>query len=584
MNILFSMKYDTIIIPVRRQHFMNNNRSISPAGFTSAILLLGIVFGASGICSSIGDMGDTSAISSGIPAFINDAQPSYENQTPDVSPELPVADFSAKAGAVTRFSVFFDGTLSKGSDLSYQWSFDDGSVLSSPRPVKFFKGPFVGLVTLKVSNAEGSDSITQKVTIDRNGEVSVERYDQPDIPEEIPSVITPALIPDMNETIPGAIDSPDYLQKFIEGAQFMEQGDISGAIDALNTSITLNQSFPDAYVARGMAEFMRGYYHFYEFRGKEQLLMAVDDYTRALEQDPGNIDALLGRGAAWIYLGEYHSWRSFIGNDTVFRYYETAINDFNKVLETDPDNIDAINGKAYATLVIGSGNPAKKTNTLMVESAKKDVERSIRLNDDNPRAHFILGLYYDHEGLYPSAINEFSKAIEQDPTEAWYYEWRGFEKFQKGDYSDAIEDYSKAISLQPRFAQAYNIRGMTRAFLMNVDDRSPELSDFNQAIEINPEISEFYRNYALGLANWKYWDKSLNEHAVDVLATASGLDPTDYRIHGDRAYILTGLNRNHEATQELIEYQRRSLTNEEKITANDLLAYNNVARYYVNTW
>ncbi|HQA79735.1 MAG TPA: hypothetical protein PLV96_02940 [Methanoregulaceae archaeon] len=49
---------------------MNNNRSISPAGFTSAILLLGIVFGASGICSSIGDIGDTSAILSGIPAFI----------------------------------------------------------------------------------------------------------------------------------------------------------------------------------------------------------------------------------------------------------------------------------------------------------------------------------------------------------------------------------------------------------------------------------------------------------------------------------------------------------------------------------
>ncbi|HOW34421.1 MAG TPA: tetratricopeptide repeat protein [Methanoregulaceae archaeon] len=561
-----------------------NIRSISPAGFTSAILLFCIVVGASFLCGSIENTSDPAAGSSGILQVGHDVQPVYENQEPVSSADVPVANFSAKAGAITRFSVFFDGTLSKGSDLSYQWSFEDGSVLSSPKPVKFFKGPLVGLVTLKVSNAEGSDSITQKVTIDRNGEVRVERYDKPDIPDEIPPVITPATIPDMNETLPGVSESPDYLQKFIEGAQFMEEGDLAGAIEALSTSITLNQSFPDAYVARGMAEFMTGYYQFYEFRGKEQLLMAVDDYTRALDQDPGNIDALLGRGAAWIYLGEYHSWRSYIGNDTVFHYYENAIKDFNKVLETDPDNIDAINGKAYATLVIGSGNPAKKANTLMVESAKKDIERSIRLNDDNPRAHFILGLYYDHEGLYPSAITEFSKAIEQDPTEAWYYEWRGFEKFQKGDYSDAIKDYSTAISLQPRFAQAYNIRGMTRAFLMNVDDRSPELSDFNQAIEINSEISEFYRNYALGLASWKYWDKSLNEHSVDVLATASELDPTDYRIHGDRAYILTGLNRNHEATQELIEYQRRSLTNEEKITASDLLAYNNVARYYVNTW
>jgi tetratricopeptide (TPR) repeat protein len=587
MNILIRIKdYTIILIPVRRQNFMKNIRSIFPAGFTSVIFLLCIVVGSSCLCGSL-DKNLTAgytASSYEIPLVIDEIQPVYGYEDLGSSLNLPVANFSAKAGTVTKFSVFFDGALSEGSDLSYQWSFNDESILSSPAPVKFYDGPVIGLVTLKVSNAMGSDSITQKMTVGKDGEVKVERYDQPEQNLQIALTRPSATISEVNETVPGTTDAPDYLQKYIQGGQLMEAGDLAGAIDALNESISLNQRFPDAYVARGMANFLTGYYYFYEFRGKDQLLQAVDDYTDALEQDPGNIDALLGRGAAWIYLGEYHSWRSYIGNDSVFRYYETAIDDFNKVLETDPENIDALNGRAYALLVIGSGNPVKQSNSLIVDAAKKDVEHSIRLNSNNPRAHFILGLYYDHEGLYPLAIHEFSKAIEQDPTEAWYYEWRGFEKFQKGDYSDAIMDYSTAISLQPRFAQAYNIRGMTRAFLMNVDDRSPELTDFNQAIEINPTISEFYRNYALGLANWKYWDKSLNEHTLEILTKASELDPTDYRIHGDKAYVLTALNRNHEATQELIEYQRRSLTNEEKMTANDLLAYNNVAPYYMNTW
>jgi tetratricopeptide (TPR) repeat protein len=268
----------------------------------------------------------------------------------------------------------------------------------------------------------------------------------------------------------------------------------------------------------------------------------------------------------------------------VFRYYEAGLRDFNNVLETDPDNIDALNGKAYASLVLGSGNPVKKSNSLLVDSAKKDAEHSIQLDSANPRAHFILGLYYDHEGLFLSSIQEFSRAIELDPSEAWYYEWRGYEKLRKGDYADAIKDYSAAVSLQPRFAQAYNMRGVTRAFLMNVNDRSPELSDFNQAIEINPTISDFHRNYALALANWKFWDKSLNEHAVDLLSRASELDPSDYRIYGDMAYLLTALNRNHEATEYLIKFQQVSLTNEEKMMANDLLAYNNVEPWYSNTW
>lgn len=566
---------------------MKNLRPIPLAGLILGILILCIGVGLFCNCSSLvsSSPGIYTASLAGEPGF--EGEMAIQSESSGVvpsHPELPVADFSAKKGAVTGFSVFFDGSLSEGSDLNYQWSFDDESIMSSATPVKFYEGPVVGLVTLTVSNSFGSDSITKKLTVGKNGEVTIEQYDQREQIQKSPQYEEVPVIQEGNKTASVNGVEADYLQKFFEGNQLLEQGNFAGAIDSFNESMRLNSSFTDAQYARGLAFFQLGYYNFYEFRGNDKLLQAVDDFSAVIKEDPENNGALIGRGAAWIYLGEYYSWRSYIANDSVFRYYEAGLRDFNKVLETDPDNIDALNGKAYASLVLGSGNPAKKSNSLLIDSAKKDAERSIRLNGENPRAHFILGLYYDHEGLYAAAIQEFSRAIELDPSEAWYFEWRGYEKLMKGDYADAIKDYSAAVSLQSRFAQAYNMRGATRAYLMNVNDRSPELSDFNQAIEINPSISDFHRNYALALANWKFWDKSLNEHAVDLLSRASELDPSDYRIFGDKAYLLTALNRNHEATENLLKFQQGSLTNEEKMMANDLLAYNNVEPWYSNTW
>lgn len=561
-------------------------RPVASAGVMQRILLICIVFGVLYSCGAFSNHVAAAPVPGIADGLGVNVDPTMMDSHPALAPhpDVPVANFTAKKGAVTRFSVFFDGSSSLGSNLNYQWSFDDESTLTSATPVKFYKGPYVGLVTLKVSNPAGSDSITKRLRIGSSGDVTLESYDLPgEIQETVPAGIANQ-IPHDGTAGSVTTEPADYLQKFVEGSQYLGEGDFAAAIESYNESIRLNSSFPEAYLGRGIAYFQEGYFNFYELRGKEELLQAIDDFSLVLQDDPKNTEALIGRGAAFVYLGDYYSWRSYIDNETVFRYYEAALRDFNTVIKTSPDSIDGLNGKAYASLMLGSGNPARKVNSALVDAAKQDAEQSLLLNSTNPRAHFVLGLYYDNEGYYVAAIEEFTKAIEQDPYEAWYYEWRGYEKFLKGDYSDAIEDYNAALALQPRFADTYSMRGVARTYLMNTNDRSPELSDFNQAIEISPDISEFQRYYALVLASWKYWDKSLNEHAVDVLSRASALDPSDYRIYGDKASLLTVLNRNHEATEQLIRYQRESLTNEEKMMANDLLAYNNVEPWYSNSW
>ncbi|MCU0628139.1 MAG: PKD domain-containing protein, partial [Methanoregulaceae archaeon] len=95
---------------------------------------------------------------------------------PEVGPSEgpPVADFTVKKGIVTSYSVFFDGTISQGSDLSYIWGFEDNTMSTSPTPVKFYQGPGTHQVTLKVANARGQDSITKRIIVSAGGDVAFE--------------------------------------------------------------------------------------------------------------------------------------------------------------------------------------------------------------------------------------------------------------------------------------------------------------------------------------------------------------------------------------------------------------------------
>lgn len=537
-----------------------------------ALLILGLIFAC--VLSGFGSAALSVQGTSGAPEA---AGSSGSRIGPGSSEEhKPVADFTARQGAVTKFSVFFDGRSSLGKDLNYQWSFNDGVPVSSPTPVKFYDGPVVNFVTLRVAGSSGSDIVTKKVTIAGNGEVIVEDY--PLVPAGNSAKPGPG-VPEPYNPVPGT----DLQQAYEDGLVLLGTGNLPGAIQAFDAAIAKNSSFTEVYLARGMAYFQQGYLEHYAFDGGDEFQHAIDDFTRVLQDNPDDTNALLGRGASQIYLGEHYSWRAYIKNATVFGYYDAAVADFNRVLELDPTNTDALNGRAYGTLVKGIGNPAVKVDTALIAAAKKDIDRSLQLDPGNPMAHFILGLYYDHEGLYAPAISAFTRAMELDPDEPWYPEWRGYEKFRDGKYAAAISDYNIALGLYPGFAQAYNIRGMTQAMLMS-GDRTRELSDFDQAIAINPSISEFHRNYALALADWKRWDKSLNEHAVDQLDDALELDPSDYRIYYDKALILISLNRFHEASENLVSFQQYALTSKEMADSYELMAYLGWFPWYNTAW
>ncbi len=111
------------------------------------------------------------------------------------------------------------------------------------------------------------------------------------------------------------------------------------------------------------------------------------------------------------------------------------------------------------------------------------------------------------------------------PDKSENYYKQGLEKLQKGDYDAAIADFDKAIQLNPKDAKAFCKRGLAKARMpdnfdsstydfnemsnlkqgyvlfrskanTDRDDYDGALTDFNKAIQLNPNYPEAFKNRA----------------------------------------------------------------------------------------
>ena len=147
---------------------------------------------------------------------------------------------------------------------------------------------------------------------------------------------------------------------------------------------------------------------------------------------------------------------------------------------------------------------------LKNDSLKKDSLNSI--------AYYNIGLALEMSGKYPNAIEYYTKAIDTDPNFIMAYYKRGLSKKMTGDNEGSVADIAKAIELKPDFVVAmieiahiqsdskkmeknlvemltksinkkadsdmlYQYRGL---YEYSMGDKKAALSDFEQAIKLNP--------------------------------------------------------------------------------------------------
>lgn len=103
--------------------------------------------------------------------------------------------------------------------------------------------------------------------------------------------------------------------------------------------------------------------------------------------------------------------------------------------------------------------------------------------------YFNHGVVEKANGDFDSAIAEFTRAIELDPTYAAAYSNRCNAKQAKGDLDGAIADCNRAIELDPKDALAHKNRGVAKKAK---GDLEGAIADYNRAIELDPKYSAAY--------------------------------------------------------------------------------------------
>jgi tetratricopeptide (TPR) repeat protein len=237
---------------------------------------------------------------------------------------------------------------------------------------------------------------------------------------------------------------------------------------------------------------------------------ALNDYNKAVLLDQNNIYAYNARGVL---------------KGMELSLYEEAFRDFKIVL-----SLDDMFAQAYMNL----GH--LKYKLLNYQSAIKDYEKAIELDPSQAICYYHLACAInDYSGDYDKAIKILDKAIEIDFLNAILFYQRGMSKAIIGDNLEALRDFDTAIELDPSHANAFHQRGICKN--LSADYRGA-LEDLDIAIELNPANGASY--YFRGNAKSKLGDKS---GAVRDFEIALELDSSDFReyIHFGLAMLANSL-------------------------------------------
>lgn len=167
----------------------------------------------------------------------------------------------------------------------------------------------------------------------------------------------------------------------------------------------------------------------------------------------------------------------------------------------------AITALVFATVLASSAGAQDLQQYLSQCSSGNDEQiirgctgliESSRLDRKNKAVAYVTrGNAFVKQGDLDSAIDDFTKAVRQNPRSIAAYYNRGNAHFARENFDQAIADFSVAISLQPDHVLSYNSRG--NAYLAK-GETERAIAEYNKSLEIDPHNNQAAQNRALAYA------------------------------------------------------------------------------------
>ena len=267
-------------------------------------------------------------------------------------------------------------------------------------------------------------------------------------------------------------------KSFSKGTEYLRQGELDKAKDALEEAISLKSDYAEAYNNLGLVYYEQG-----DGRAEAMFLDALR-YNDKDENAHNNLAILYykqGKDA------------DDLGNDVEARIkYGLAKDKYNDALdlstEEKPYYADVYNNLGVIYAKEGDYINAENAYTNAIRIAKIKWEDVAIKEVEYTRAYYNRGNLFYEQKKYDQAIADYTvtidfyekkEDIEYDFSDAYYN--RGLCYFNKAQYDDAITDYESAININPDFIWAHYSKGYIH-FLKG--QYSQALTEFQQVLSL----------------------------------------------------------------------------------------------------
>jgi tetratricopeptide (TPR) repeat protein/tRNA A-37 threonylcarbamoyl transferase component Bud32 len=241
--------------------------------------------------------------------------------------------------------------------------------------------------------------------------------------------------------------------------------------------------------------------------GKYQL--AADAFSAALQNDPRNVDALLGRAAAYEAL-------SPVDVDVI----EKALADVDQVVTLAPQNAAGYRERARLGLLFGQ--------TSDMRTALADVDRAVALAPQSARAHFVRGWAILNFPLVDDAPNpsaalpDLQKAVALDGGNAEAQLTLAQTLLAAGHPNEALASANRAAELDSGSAQPF----MLRAYIQfKLSDYVGAADDLSKAIRLATDPVQ--QGTLLTERGYLHYQLGTPSEARDDLQEALSKDPNN---------------------------------------------------------
>jgi len=257
---------------------------------------------------------------------------------------------------------------------------------------------------------------------------------------------------------------------------------------------------------------------------QDEAIIKVADMLN-VELKPKNLELLTAgkTGSAEAY-ELYLKGRGYLANYDRIKNVDDAIALFTRAIK-----IDTSFALAYAGLGKAQLTKYRKIKDIpFIESAIKNCNKAIELNDKLSSVRITLGSIYLETGKNNEAKEEFQKVLEIDPVNSEAYHGRASAFLALGMTREAEASYKKAIEMKPGYWNSYNTLG---AFYYKQGKYLEAASQFQQVVALTPNNANGYRN--LGTM---YYFLNQKDKQIEMYKKSLEIEP-DYTTYSNLAVI-----------------------------------------------